>query len=291
MRSFFYEERMREVFPKYREPEGEQQSTQGPSQVIVSPPMAHHADVVMNPGGRNTGLQSPSEVSAHMGSHITSANLFEASPEAAGMNSSAAGYGSAHNAGEVQGNGMIQTQTSLPSPTRTAYLDQSGVSPLRRAAQSSRNALPPKRARTDAASAVVSNLTTTGRPSNVNVPAGVMIDAEALGAAVKIVTESIKQVFESSGSSNPLSNAGRGLSPTTGQPTSPTLVGSSTSDANMRFQSAVKLLSRMRRDLQWTKEQYKHALAVLRQLDESGIILLLEMDEDAREDFVLSECE
>ncbi|KAK9429881.1 hypothetical protein V1505DRAFT_372894, partial [Lipomyces doorenjongii] len=123
---------------------------------------------------------------------------------------------------------------------------------------------------------VVSNLPTTGRQSNVNVPTGVMIDAEALGAAVKIVTESIKQVFESSGSS--ISNAGRGLSPTAGQPTSPTLVGSNTSDANMRFQSAVKLLSRMRRDLQWTKEQYKHALVVLRQLDESGIILLLEMD-------------
>ncbi|KAK9336196.1 hypothetical protein V1521DRAFT_40069 [Lipomyces starkeyi] len=279
---------MREVFPKYRELEAEQQSSQRPSQVIVSPPMAQHADVVMNPGGGNTGLQSPSEVSAHIGSHITSANLFETSPEAAGMHSSAAGYSTAHNAGEVQRNGIIQTQTSLPSPTRTAYLDQS---PVRRTAQSSRNAPPPKRARTDAASPVVSNLTTTGRPINVNVPTGVMIDAEALGAAVKIVTESIKQVFESSGSSNPLSNAGRGLSPTTGQPTSPTLVGSSTSDANMRFQSAVKLLSRMRRDLQWTKEQYKHALAVLRQLDESGVILLLEMDEDAREDFVLSECE
>ncbi|KAK9363312.1 hypothetical protein V1504DRAFT_466517 [Lipomyces starkeyi] len=279
---------MREVFPKYRELEADQQSSQRPSQVIVSPPMAHHADVVMNPGGGNTGLQSPSEISTHIGSHMTSANLFETSPEAAGMHSSAAGYSTAHNAGEVQGNGMIQTQTSLPSPTRTAHLDQS---PVRRTPQSSRNAPPPKRARTDAASPVVSNLTTAGRPINVTVPTGVMIDAEALGAAVKIVTESIKQVFESSGSSNPLINAGRGLSPTTGQPTSPTLVGSSTSDANMRFQSAVKLLSRMRRDLQWTKEQYKHALAVLRQLDESGVILLLEMDDDAREDFVLSECE
>ncbi|KAK9482386.1 hypothetical protein V1527DRAFT_485769 [Lipomyces starkeyi] len=279
---------MREVFPKYRELETDQQSSQRPSQVIVSPPMAHHADVVMNPGGGNTGLQSPSEVSAHIGSDMTSANLFETSPEAAGMHSSAAGYGTAHNAGAVQGNGMIQTQTSLPSPTRTAYHDQS---PVRRTAQSSRNAPPPKRARTDVASPVVSNLTTSGRPINVTMPTGVMIDAEALGAAVKIVTESIKQVFESSGSANSLSNAGRGLSPTTGEPTSPTLVGSSTSDANVRFQSAVKLLSRMRRDLQWTKEQYKHALAVLRQLDESGVILLLEMDEDAREDFVLSECE
>ncbi|KAK9324953.1 hypothetical protein V1517DRAFT_305614 [Lipomyces orientalis] len=277
---------MREVFPKYKELEAERQqqqqlqSTQGPSQAIVSPPMAQHADVVMNP---SAGLQSPSEVSAQMASHITSANLFEASPEAVGMHSGAGGYATAHPAR----NGMLQTsQTTLQSPSRTPYLDQSGVANVRQTPQLSRSAPPAKRARTDGASAVPANLTPAGRQTNVNMPGGLMIDADALGAAVKIVTESIKQVFESSGSANPL---GRSLSPAAGQPGSPTLIGSNTSDANVRFQSAVKLLSRMRRDLRWTKEQYKHALAVLRQLDESGVILLLEMDEDAREDFVLSE--
>ncbi|KAK9366707.1 hypothetical protein V1509DRAFT_611311 [Lipomyces kononenkoae] len=280
---------MREVFPKYRELEEAEEPQSGQrraSQVVVSPPMAHHADVVMNPGGS-------SEVSAHIGSHIPSSNLFEASAEAAAMHSGAGGYGSSHAAGEVvQGSGMLQSQQSLSSPTRTEYLDRSGSVPsVRRPAQSSsRNAPPSKRSRTDGTgSELVSSVMTTGRLGG---PSGVMIDAEALNAAVKIVTESIKQVFDSSGSTNPLSNGGRGQSPTSttaaGQPTSPNVVGSSTSDANMRFQSAVKLLSRMRRDLQWTKEQYKHALAVLRQLDESGVILLLEMDEDAREDFVLS---
>ncbi|KAK9447309.1 uncharacterized protein V1518DRAFT_107020 [Limtongia smithiae] len=187
-----------------------------------------------------------------------------------------------------------QQQQQLPQPLTPGSFHGHGGGVGRQAVDHMISS-PAKRARTTtAASAALARAAVGSSPLTP-----VVVDTESLNAAVRLMTESIRQVFEVTNGT--LLTASRHMMdpsvsqhvqypipptpPTSSTPPAPPPL--STGDSNSRFQAAVKLISQMRRDFEWDKQQYKQALAVLRQLDESGVILLLEMDDDAREDFIL----
>ncbi|KAK9461262.1 uncharacterized protein V1516DRAFT_353121 [Lipomyces oligophaga] len=87
----------------------------------------------------------------------------------------------------------------------------------------------------------------------------------AVNSVVSLVTESVRQIIDTKLHEFPMDGA------------------------QDRFQRAIRLLSTMRADCHWSKNEYKRALRMIRELDDSGVIMFLEMDSDTREDFVMGD--
>ncbi|KAK7204001.1 Myb/SANT-like DNA-binding domain-containing protein [Myxozyma melibiosi] len=299
-KSFVYEKVMREIFPRYRheyssltflvQPQPQQQQQEQQTQSTQQPSQQQQQKEQESNGDQNLRHEVQQELDRQQ-RQLRSANIFESvSAETNFIPSQASGeFPSQTTNGRLSSTPELQISTPIrpaQQPPPSSPSQPSSLSPSSSSFPSATTSL--HRARQPLTPASLSS-TIPAPASDTTSTTPLIVDPETFTAAVKLVSESFKDSFKQI-----LDVVQASRSPSTPAPatsvvdpaTAPT--NSAAFEATLRFQEAIKLLSSMRQTCGWSREQYSRAIQILRSMDETGIILFLEMDADAREDYLFA---